>query len=70
MGKDGIFRVVNTNSMGEFNASVDNDVQEFSALTKPFLSSPVYWNSPNNGPVVSSSGAATDVLKAFHFNGF
>ena len=68
IGKDGIFRVVNTNSMGEFNASVDNDVQEFSALTKPFLSSPVYWNSPNNGPVVYIWGAA-DVLKAYQFTG-
>jgi hypothetical protein len=68
IGKDGVFRVVNTNSMGEFNSSVDNDVQEFNALSKAFLSSPVYWNSPNNGPLVYIWGAA-DFLKAYQFNG-
>src|SRR6202012_1592833 len=52
IGKDGIFRVVNTNNMGKYNSGVDNDVQEFLALSKPLLSSPIYWNSPNNGPVV------------------
>ena len=68
MGKDGIFRVVNTNSMGEFNSSVDNDVQEFTALSNAFFSSPVYWNSPNNGPVVYIWGPS-DFLKAFQFTG-
>ena len=68
MGKDGIFRVVNTNSMGEYNSSVDNDVQEFTATPNPFYSSPVYWNSPNYGPVVYIWGAA-DYLKAFQFTG-
>src|SRR5208283_2633196 len=68
MGKDGIFRVVNTNDMGEYNSSVDNDVQEFTATSNPFYSSPVYWNSPNYGPVVYIWGAA-DYLKAFKFTG-
>ena len=54
MGKDHIFRVVDTSpgKMGEFNSTVDNDVQEFAGTSSPFFSSPVYWNSPNNCPVV------------------
>ncbi len=68
MGKDGVFRVVNTNNMGKYNSSVDNDVQEFTALSNAFFSSPVYWNSPNNGPVVYIWGP-TDFLKAFQFTG-
>src|SRR5580704_9123878 len=44
MGKDTIFRVVNTTNMGQYNSSLDNDVQEFSAITTGgYFSSPVYW---------------------------
>ena len=68
MGKDGIFRVVNTTDMGKYNSGVDNDVQEFTATSNPFFSSPIYWNSPNNGPVVYIWGSA-DFLKAFEFTG-
>ena len=68
MGKDGIFRVVNTTDMGKYNSGADNDVQEFTATSNPFYSSPIYWDSPNNGPVVYVWGVA-DVLKAFAFNG-
>ena len=68
MGKDGIFRVVNTGDMGGYNSSVDNDVQEFTATPNPFYSSPIYWDSPNNGPVVYIWGAA-DYPKAFAFTG-
>jgi hypothetical protein len=67
-GKDSIFRVVNSTSMGKFNSSVDNDAQEFTATTGPFFSSPIYWNSPNNGPVVYIWGPK-DFLKAFQFTG-
>ncbi len=67
-GKDSVFRVVDTTSMGHFNSSVDNDVQEFTATTGPFFSSPIYWNSPNNGPVVYIWGP-NDFLKAFQFTG-
>ena len=69
MGKDGIFRVVNTGSMGGFNSNVDNDVQEFTASPSyPYFGSPIYWNSPNNGPVVYIYSSA-DALKAYQFNG-
>ena len=70
MGKDHIFRVVDTTpgKMGEFNSGVDNDIQEFSATPNPFFSSPVYWDSPNNGPVVYIWGAG-DFLKAYKFTG-
>jgi IPT/TIG domain len=67
-GKDSIFRVVNSTNMGHFNSSVDNDTQEFTATAGPFFSSPVYWNSPNKGPVVYIWGR-TDFLKAFQFTG-
>ena len=70
MGKDHIFRVVDTSpgKMGQFNSTVDNDVQEFAGTSSPFFSSPVYWNSPNNGPVVYI-WAPGDFLKAFKFTG-
>src|SRR4029077_16821511 len=68
MGKDHIFRVVDSNNMGHFNSGFDNDVQEFTATTSSFFSSPVYWDSPNNGPVVYIWGAG-DTLKAFKFTG-
>ena len=68
MGKDGILRVVNTGNMGKYNISVNSDVQEFSVDSTPFFSSPVYWNSPNNGPVVYL-WEPSDFLKAFAFTG-
>ena len=68
MGKDGIFRVVNSSDMGEYNSGSDNDVQEFTATSNPYYSSPVYWNSPNFGPLVYIWGSG-DYLKAFQFNG-
>ena len=68
IGKDGIFRVVNTTNMGHFNSSADNDVQEFNAISNAFFSSPVYWDSPNFGPVVYVWGP-NDPLEAFQFTG-
>ena len=67
-GKDSVFRVVNSTNMGHFNSSVDNDAQEFTATSNPFFSSPIYWKSPNNGPVVYVWGPG-DFLKAFAFTG-
>ncbi|HEY1648228.1 MAG TPA: IPT/TIG domain-containing protein, partial [Terracidiphilus sp.] len=68
MGKDGIMRVVNSTNMGHYSSSTDNDVQDFTATPNAFFSSPVYWNSPNHGPVIYIWGEA-DYLKAFQFTG-
>ena len=66
MGKDAVFRVVDSSNMGKYSSNKDNDVQEFTGTTGMFYSSPVYWNSPNHGPVVYIWGPG-DVLKAFQF---
>ena len=66
MGKDAVFRVVDSSNMGKYSSNIDNDVQEFTGTTGMFYSSPVYWNSPNHGPVVYIWGPG-DVLKAFQF---
>jgi hypothetical protein len=68
IGKDKLFRVVDSNNMGQFNASLDNDVQEFTIALSSYLGSPVYWNSPNNGPVVYVWGPQ-DFLKAYKLVG-
>jgi hypothetical protein len=68
IGKDKLFRVVDSNNMGQFNASLDNDVQEFTAALSSYFGSPVYWNSPNNGPVVYVWGPQ-DFLKAYKLVG-
>lgn len=72
-GKDGVMRVVNTANMGKFHANSNGDVQEWQVNPAPSgstlgLGSPVYWNSPNNGPVIYAWGAG-DYLKAFAFAG-
>ena len=67
-GKDSVLRVVNSTNMGHYSSSTDNDVQEFTATTGPFFSSPVYWNSPNYGSVIYLWGP-NDYLKAFQFTG-
>jgi hypothetical protein len=68
IGKDKLFRVVDSNNMGQFNASLDNDVQEFTVALSSYFGSPVYWNSPNNGPVVYVWGPQ-DFLKAYKLVG-
>src|SRR5215471_490282 len=67
-GKDGILRVVDGSNMGKFNIDVDQNIQEFAATAYAFLGSPIYWNSPANGPSIYVWGAG-DNLKAFQFNG-
>jgi hypothetical protein len=52
IGKDKLLRLVSTTSLGKFNSGFDGDVQEFTATLNAYLGSPVYWDSPNNGPVV------------------
>ncbi len=68
IGKDAVFRVVDSTNMGGFSASVDNDVQEFTVALSSYFGSPVYWDSPNNGPVVFVWGPQ-DFLKAYKLVG-
>jgi hypothetical protein len=66
-GKDAVLRVVDTANMGNYNPNQNNNVQNFNATNPPVLSSPVYWNSPNFGPVIYLWGQA-DVMKAWAFD--
>ena len=68
IGKDKLFRVVDTTNMGRFNSGFDGDVQEFTASSDDYLGSPVYWDSPNNGPVVYLWGSH-DFLTAYKLAG-
>jgi hypothetical protein len=66
-GKDGILRVTNTNNMGKFNVSTDNDVQELQVSSSWIHGSTVYWNAPSGQMVyLWTSG---DPLRAWLFNG-
>lgn len=76
IGKDGVARLINTTNMGGFNALLNNDVQEFTAVAGScggvrgvcFMGAPVYWDSPSFGPAIYLWGSS-DYLKAFKFNG-
>jgi uncharacterized protein (TIGR03437 family) len=63
-GKDTVFRVLNTNKLGGFDPQTDHLVQQFQASTRRMFSAPVYWDSPNNGPVIYY-WAGGDTLKVF-----
>ena len=67
-GKDGTLRLLNTANLGQFHATFNNDVQEFPFSAGIFMGGPIYWNSPNNGPVIYLWGSG-DYLKAFKFSG-
>jgi hypothetical protein len=69
-GKQGVLYVLDRNNMGHFRSGSDTQiVQSFQASSGGFLNgSPVYWNSPNNGPVIYL-WADGDPLKAFRFTG-
>ena len=70
-GKQGVLYLVNTNNMGQFNASSDNVLQEFQAIygqgTSHIHGAPVYFNSDMNGPTTYVWGE-NDVLRGFLFN--
>ena len=66
-GKDGLLRVMDSGNMGKFNASINNNLQNFSGTNPPIFGSPVYWNSPNFGPVIYLWGQR-DFLKAWSLN--
>jgi len=70
-GKEGVLYLVNTTSMGEFNASSDNVRQEFQAIygvgSSHIHGTPSYFNSDVNGPSTYVWGE-NDVLRGFLFN--
>jgi PA14 domain-containing protein/K319-like protein len=65
-GKEGVFYVLNRGNMGRFQSGSDGQiVQRFQASTAGHMNgSPVYWQSPSNGPVIYLWPAG-DPLKAF-----
>ena len=68
-GKEGKIYVVNPANMGKFQAGSDSQIiQEFQASGGHIHSSMLYWNTPNNGPVLYVWGES-DYLKAFKFTG-
>jgi putative pyrroloquinoline-quinone-binding quinoprotein len=67
VGKDATLRLLNTNAMGEFHSGYNADAQEFQVTSPgPLMGAPIYWNSPNYGPVIYLWGPG-DNLKAFQF---
>jgi len=74
-GKDGIFYLLNTNSMGHEVTNDTQIVQKFQATfvhngcaTLHIHGSPVYWDSNSNGPLIYVWGE-NDFLRQFQFNG-
>ena len=66
-GKDGVVRVLDTANLGQFSATADNNVQNFQGTTGyVFQGAPIYWNSPNHGPVIYI-WSGNDALKAYQF---
>jgi len=52
-GKDAVLRVVDTTNMGKFNSVQDSNRQDIIGATNPpIFGSPVYWDSPNLGPLI------------------
>ena len=67
VGKDATLRLLDTNAMGEFHSGYNADAQGFQATSAgPLMGAPIYWNSPNYGPVIYLWGPG-DNLKAFQF---
>jgi len=67
-GKDAILRLVDTANMGHYDPNSNHDVQEFKATAGMFMGAPVYWNTPNGGPVIYL-WSGSDYLKAYRFIG-
>ena len=67
-GKQGVLYVVDTNNMGHLRTGNDNQiVQSLQASTAGRMNgTPVYWASPNHGPVIYY-WAGGDPLKMFRF---
>ncbi|HZQ24882.1 MAG TPA: hypothetical protein VFA89_18990 [Terriglobales bacterium] len=71
IGKDASLRLMDSNNLGQYHGSYNGDLQEFLATTPPFfapfMGTPIYWNSPNFGPVIYIWGSG-DYLKAYQFS--
>ena len=66
-GKDGILRLVDTTNLGGYSTVSNNNLQNFQGTTGlVFTGAPIYWNSPNYGPVIYV-WADSDTLKAYQF---
>jgi uncharacterized protein (TIGR03437 family) len=63
-GKDTVLRVLDTKNLGRFDPQTDKIVQRFQASTRRYLGAPVFWNSPNHGPVIYYWSGG-DYLKVF-----
>ncbi len=70
-GKQGVLYLVNENAMSHFHSGGDQVRQEFQAVygtgSSHIHGSPIYYNSPQNGPTVYVWGE-NDVLRAYAFN--
>jgi hypothetical protein len=67
-GKDAVLRVVDSANMGKFNSVQDSNLQNIIGATKPpIFGSPVYWDSPNFGPLIYLWGQG-DYAKAWSFD--
>jgi chitodextrinase len=65
-GKEGVFHLLNRNSMGHFHAGGNSQiVQNFKATAGHIHGSPIYWNGPN-GPMIYV-WSEQDKLKQFKF---
>ena len=70
-GKEGTLYLLNAQNMGHFQTGSDSQiVQSFRATAGLIYGSPIYWNTPESGPMIYL-WPANDSLKAFRFvNGF
>ena len=70
-GKEGMMYLVDTASMGHFNSSQDQIVQEWQAIqgtgSSHIHGTPIYYNSPYTGPTMYVWGE-NDNLRAYKFN--
>jgi hypothetical protein len=70
IGKDAILRLLDRTNMGQYHSTYNAVVQQFLATTPPFIApymgAPIYWNSPNYGPVLYIWGSG-DVLRGYQF---
>jgi len=67
-GKDGMLRLIDTGAMGRFHPASNNVIQEFQPVNGIFLGRPVYWVSPDNGPVIFMWGEGSP-LRSFKISG-